>query len=149
MPELVEGDEAQVEIPDTFTQEMETAGINSSTFAILLESSCDDDLANSDPQALLAAKIDNDNGDVPPVKPQALADLVAGDNNLGLMLLTRPDRRKFQFTELLCAGQPQGVGHSLLACAMVVSSVGQSILSASPLGFISRSQIAAARWRLA
>lgn len=87
---LVQGDEAPVDIPDTFTQEMETADIGIAAFVILLESSCDDDLANSDPQALLSAKIDNANGDDPPVKPRALADLVAGDNNLGLMLIDVP-----------------------------------------------------------
>ncbi|NIZ63055.1 hypothetical protein DL239_18985 [Sedimentitalea sp. CY04] len=87
VPELIAGREDQVEIPDMFTQQMEMGG---ATFVILLESSCDDDLANSDPQALLAAKIDNANGDKPPVKPRALADLVAGDNNLGLMLIDLP-----------------------------------------------------------
>ena len=87
VPELIAGGEEQVEIPDVFSQQMETGG---ATFVILLESSCNDDLANSDPQALLAAKIDNANGDKPPVKPRALADLVAGDNNLGLMLIDVP-----------------------------------------------------------
>ncbi len=55
------------------------------TFICLLESSCDDDLANSDPQALLAAEIPDQAN--PPRQPRALTDLVAGDNNLGLMLL--------------------------------------------------------------
>ena len=90
LPELVEGDEEDVELPDAFTQEMETASVGGAAFVVLLESSCDDDLANSDPQALLAAKIDHANGDSPPVKPRALADLVAGDNNLGLMLINVP-----------------------------------------------------------
>ena len=85
--ELIAGGEVQVEIPAMFTLQM---GVGGTTFIILLESSCNDDLANSDPQALLAAKIDNANGDKPPVKPRALADLVAGDNNLGLMLIDVP-----------------------------------------------------------
>ena len=84
VPGLNPGSSQSVEIHDDITEAMEQEG-EGTTFVILLESSCDDDLANSDPQALLAAEIlDGPNA---PRQPRALTDLVAGDNNLGLMLL--------------------------------------------------------------
>ena len=83
--DLAPGEEVQIQIPAEICDAIENAGTGIGlTFGILLEVSCNDDLANSDPQALLAAAIPD--GDSPPVKPRALTDLVAGDNNLGFML---------------------------------------------------------------
>jgi hypothetical protein len=50
---------------------------------LLVEVTCPDDPANSDPAALLATAIPG----MPPRKPRHLADLVANDNNLALWQL--------------------------------------------------------------
>jgi len=61
---------------------------------LLLEINCAADLANSDPDAKLASAIKNPANaqivpltDSPPTTPRAVTDLVANDNNLGLMIL--------------------------------------------------------------
>ncbi|MTH95212.1 hypothetical protein [Roseibium sp. RKSG952] len=51
---------------------------------VLIEISCQDDRANSDPEAMLPCAITG----TPPTLPRALADLVANDNNLGLWMLS-------------------------------------------------------------
>lgn len=63
--------------------------ISSGIEVVLIEISCPDDRANTDPAALLPAAIADGNGglsDLPTV-PRQLTDLVACDNNLGLMVL--------------------------------------------------------------
>ncbi len=83
---LAPGEEVSLEIPTEISDAIENADTDSGLkLIVLLEISCNDDLANSDTQALLAAAIPD--GDSPPVRPRSLTDLVAGDNNLGLMLL--------------------------------------------------------------
>ncbi|MGV6803084.1 MAG: hypothetical protein ACWA49_02685 [Ruegeria sp.] len=53
---------------------------------VLLEASCPNDRANTDPAAQLPSAAANDSAGLP-VTPRALTDLVANDNNLGLLVI--------------------------------------------------------------
>ncbi len=58
----------------------------STKLILLIEATCPDDRANSDPAAGLPCAVPTS----PPVTPRALTDLVANDNNLGLWMTDAP-----------------------------------------------------------
>ena len=62
------------------------ANVAGSFTLVLFEASCPNDRANTDPAALLPPATTK-NGENLPKTPRALADLVANDNNLGLLIL--------------------------------------------------------------